>query len=188
MPKEKRIEFIFLGVILAFGALLLENAFNIAFSIQAESVFKQLTIPLFAYFFIEEFLKLIVLNKKNSGISTGRIVFSNSFFLGLGFALTEIFHRYLLNANLPSNDLAPLVGFTLIHLATSVVIGYCLYKKFPLWIAIIPPLLLHTAYNFIIIYELGSSTLALYLFALIIFIFFIYWQLKNASSGNLPNN
>jgi len=184
--KERKFEFLALGFIVALGALLLENAFNVLFSINTELDLSQLTFPLISYFIIEEFLKLIVLNKKNSATQDGKTAFSNALFLGLGFALTEIFHRYF-NANLPSNDLAPLLGFPLIHITTSISIGYCLYKKIPLWLTIIPPILMHLLYNFIIIYELDSFLLLIYLFILCLFIFFTYLTLKNQSKFDLPN-
>ena len=98
MQNKNRVEFIILGVIVAFGALLAENLFNVLFSTQADNTLNYLTLPLLAYILIEESLKLLVLKKKQTKETTGQLAFSNSFFLGVGFAITELFHRYLLNS------------------------------------------------------------------------------------------
>ena len=181
MQNKNRVEFIILGVIVAFGALLAENLFNVLFSTQADNTLNYLTLPLLAYILIEESLKLLVLKKKQTKETTGQLAFSNSFFLGVGFAITELFHRYLLNSSLPANDFAPLFGISIIHLATSVIIGYLLYKKIPWWLVILPPVFLHTLYNYFIIYEFDYFLIATYLLLLIILLFYVYLELKNES-------
>lgn len=181
MKNKNRVEFVILGIIVAFGALLAENLFNVLFSIQVNDTLNYLTIPLIAYIIIEESLKLLVLRKKQTIETTGQLVFSNSFFLGVGFALTELFHRYLLNSSLPANDFAPLFGISIIHLATSVLIGYLLYKKIPWWLVILPPVFLHTLYNCLIIYEFDYFLIAAYLLLLTIFILYAFFELGNES-------
>jgi hypothetical protein len=186
--KNRKMEFIILGIIIAFWALLLENIFNLLFSIQKENVLNELTIPLLSYVLIEEFLKLIVLKKKNTITASSKFIFENSFFLGLGFALTEIFHHYLLNTAATSNDLAPLLGIPTIHIATSVLIGYCLYKKTSFWLTLLLPIILHAFYNFLIIYNFDYFLVAIYLLVLVFAVFSVYFQLKNQPSANLPNS
>lgn len=184
MLNKNKIEFLIIGIIIAFGALLAENIFNVLFSIRIDDTLNRLTFPLIIYAVIEESLKLAVLDKKKSATNA----FSNSFFLGAGFALTEIFHRYLINSSLPSNDFAPLFGILIIHIATSVLIAYLLRKKTPVLLAILPPLLVHVFYNCLIIYEFDYFLILIFLFLLIISILYAYLGLKNQYAGNLPNN
>ncbi|MDO8529757.1 MAG: PrsW family glutamic-type intramembrane protease [bacterium] len=147
----KKVESFFLGIIAALGALFLEAAILNFFE---PASFANNEIFSFGYVFfaaiaIEEFLKIAVilkaLPKKNNAVF-------NALFFGLGFSFLEIALVYWNNQNGITYDFWGIFGIFLVHISTSLVIGYSLIgdakKSFLIYLQVfITILITHSSYN-----------------------------------------
>lgn len=135
------IESLFLGILAAAGALILEvvasifaysptlpEKSHIINSIGPISAFSRSGILFFAVFaIIEESMKYLMIAKKIEKFSAGKKVMSNSFFLGAGFGLFELFLIYYQRiGSLPGlkENYLPLAEIFLLHVLTAGIIGY----------------------------------------------------------------
>jgi hypothetical protein len=170
----KFIKFFIYGILAAMGAmaveLVLSSLFSILFGIDVETdYFSAITFFLFLAVLTEEGLKLILLQKLYSSPDRTRHGIIPALVFGSGFGFFEIFSKSLSFPLLSSS----LLGILLIHIATAGTIGYLLNKKDLSFFsstlpAIFLPFLLHLSYNLLIIYDLGSALIGLYLAAIFI--------------------
>jgi len=139
----------FEGIIAAASALVLELS---------PAIFGVDLIENSFYFFlftasIEEIVKGTFIYSHYLKLETKEKILSGAFFIGLGFALTEIILKQL-----PYNKsmLLPITGVFLVHLLTATLLGIFLRKKdqnlLPLlFLLIIFNVILHLAYNFFVL-------------------------------------
>lgn len=122
------IKFIFWGSIAALGALIAEVILSALFPTETLVLVKQITVLLFLLVVVEELFKLSFIFRAVSESS----FLKQSFFISVGFALTEIFLAYFKNVGSFSADLfLLLIGIGLLHLATGVLSGFSafIYKQ-----------------------------------------------------------
>lgn len=135
----KQIESLFLGIIAALGALVLELVVLLAISITTGSEiylsFDVLdTVPrtllifygfLLASVIIEESLKYLMITKKVEKFSIDRQIVLNALLVGIGFALVEIVLIYeRISASTDAFFYRNILEVVLIHILTAGVMGY----------------------------------------------------------------
>lgn len=183
-----------LGILAAIGALFLEvlllNFSEPLSFIGKEKVAKEF-ISLDFFFFsailIEELLKYFLISKFLS--KEKNFVFS-SFFLGLGFSLFElilIYWNYKIGIEF---EISGIIGVILIHIATSVIIAYSIWKNIGKKLlafleGFIPAIIIHSLYNIASVVETGYQNKII--FALLIFIAFLtsFLLIKSTVSKDL---
>lgn len=146
----------FFGILAAISALVLEQAAFIFIGdrMETEIAFK-ISWILVVSAMIEEALKYLLLYKNSAELNGKKEIIVSSFFLGLGFAMTEIL-LYLSGQNIVWQSAAwPLLGVLFVHLITSGYAGYLLAKKQNVYViairALIFNILLHLLYNFAVL-------------------------------------
>lgn len=148
------IESFFLGLIAAFGSLVVEFFLYSLGETLPVSTWQLAIILFIGRAFIEEFLKCIIIYKKIGHLYSRGSILLNSAFVGLGFAATEFFLLYSKSGIKLINDLKPLAGVALVHVATALIAGYIIStnrhgKVRIIWKIIAINLLIHLAYNFL---------------------------------------
>ncbi|MDQ1284400.1 MAG: hypothetical protein QG620_748 [Patescibacteria group bacterium] len=151
-------KYFFWGVIAAAGALVAESLFfAIANSATAYLPQYETLLACAVPATFEEFLKSLFIKKtREENAATDKTYFTKIALIGLGFALIEL----LLNAfnkPLPELFFYYALGGIFIHLATALLTGFILLntfhiRKFPTFISAIPAIILHLAYNLLIVY------------------------------------
>jgi RsiW-degrading membrane proteinase PrsW (M82 family) len=139
----------FEGILAAFGALILELSPTIFGSTFSET-------SLFFILFtasIEEAVKYTFIYNHYLKLASKEKILSGAFFIGLGFAITEIILKRL---SYEKNTIIPIAGIFLVHLLTAVLLGLFFRKKNqkPLFLSFIIVLLnifLHFFYNLLIL-------------------------------------
>lgn len=131
----KQIESFFWGIIAALGALGIEFAVLLGYSFFTEpygnfSIQAYFSIPfvIISIAFIEELLKYLIISKRIELLSLERSFVVNSFLLGIGFALTELFFIQKYNST-GTWTIQSLAEITLLHGATGAFIGYRIAVK-----------------------------------------------------------
>ncbi|MEI7621387.1 MAG: PrsW family glutamic-type intramembrane protease [Candidatus Moraniibacteriota bacterium] len=130
-----KLEAFLLGILGACGALVLQFVFFLLFSVLLDPLgklsfadFFSLPLFIFATALIEELFKYLLLAKKISHLSSPATILPSAILLGVGFFSFEFI---LISSNQPSINLQANFGIALLHLATSVLIGFLLaFKKF----------------------------------------------------------
>lgn len=147
---------VFLGILAAIAALVLEQAASIALPgiIDTEIILKISWMVIFAIL-IEEILKYFLIYKNSLKLASRYEIIISAFFLGGGFSLVEIF-LYTLSKNPGLETIFwPLLGVALIHLATSGFSGYLISKRQNIYLvtsrALIINIFFHFLYNFAIL-------------------------------------
>lgn len=152
----KKLQSFFLGILAAISALFLEILFlNLSdpFSPVDKNGITENFFSLDFFFFsaiaIEELLKFFLI----SGLLSKRkdIVF-NSFLLGLGFSSVELAFVYWNHKTGIEFEVSSIIGMLLIHISTSVIIAYSVWKnarnKIPAFLGgFIPAFIIHSLYN-----------------------------------------
>lgn len=189
----------FFGVIAAFIASVLEVLFLLAPDFDFNSLFREVSWILVFFVLIEELLKIAFLWKifsETNKNTSKMILFYQSIFLGLGFALAETLLKIF--SALYENSLQPFsyptfFGAILIHLITSGLIGYLMIKIFLsnqnlaeknslknkvfLYVKFLGVLLIsftwHFLYNCLIIYTISFFIISVFLLASLVFIVFL---------------
>ncbi len=174
-----KIKSFFLGILAAFGALVLEIMFSVIFP-QSATELNGITFFLILIVLIEELAKGIFIYKNSLELQTGREIFENALLVGIGFSFIEtIFNFMSPGAGSREIVLFGLAGALLVHLATSGIMGYYLAKnpaeKFSGFLKIIiPTFVIHLAYNSLLIYSWSyriiSICSAMLIFALLLMI------------------
>ena len=113
----------FEGIIAALGALVLELTLPF-FNLPANGTS---LIFIFLAAAIEEILKYAFIYNNYLKLPIKEKIVKNSFFIGLGFAATEIFLKQL---PLEKTNWLPILGVFLIHLFTASLAGFFLLKKY----------------------------------------------------------
>jgi len=139
----------FEGIIAAFGALILElspTIFGLTFS--ETSLF----FILFAAG-IEETIKYAFIYNRYLKLDLKEKILSGAFFIGLGFALTEIILKQL---SYGKDTALPIAGIFLVHLLTTLMLGLFFWKKkqhlFSFgFLIIILNVFLHFSYNLLVL-------------------------------------
>lgn len=144
------IQAFFEGIITALGALVLELSVLAIFNLNsAESSL----ITLFICVILEEIMKYaIIYNHYLKSKYREKIIYS-AIFIGLGFSAMELFLKQL---DYQKTITLPILGIFLIHMITSSIVGFFLWKKctqttITATILIILNTLIHFFYNFIIL-------------------------------------
>jgi len=149
---------IFLGIIAALGALVLE----IIFSIFISGPLPQNIVPSFfmviASVVIEEAMKLIFIYKKFFQEKLMENIVLNSIFFGFGFSAVEVFF-YLSKSSLSDINVSavlPMAGIMLVQTLTSAIAGFILSQKRSGSYAILVSILflniiIHFSYNWLVI-------------------------------------
>jgi len=117
--------FLFLGIITASGALVLEIFFLESGSFFSSPIVHDLSLMFFIAPLTEEALKISVLAKKLLLEKMPKNIALRALLFGAGFFLIEL----ALNLWQNNNALWPLFGILLVHTATSVLAGLFLSKK-----------------------------------------------------------
>lgn len=169
-----------LGILAAIGALFLEilllNFSEPLSFISKEKVAKELISLDFFFFsaiFIEELLKYFLISKF---LSKGKCFVFSSFLLGLGFSLFElilIYWNYKIGIEF---EISGIIGVILIHIATSVIIAYSIWKNIEkkllaFWGGFIPAIIIHSLYNIASVFETEYQNKII--FTLLIFLAFL---------------
>jgi hypothetical protein len=149
----KLIESIFLGILAAFGALIVEF---LTYSLGGNLPFEEWKLALFILVeraFIEELFKCLIIYKKIGSLSSRGIILLNSAFVGLGFAATEFLLLFSKEGVGFANNMQPLVGIASIHIVTALIAGYIISNNRLatikiIWKIIAINLLIHFVYNF----------------------------------------
>lgn len=149
-----KLKFVFFGVIAAFGALAAELALGLALPVQNLDA---LGAPLILFAVIEEFSKSALIYKSLSPDDALRDFLAKAFFVGLGFALTEICLANLGISPRSPIQILPFAGILLVHIAGGLIFAVSFFRLrtnpgLAFSCAIIPPIILHLAYNSLIIY------------------------------------
>lgn len=149
------IESFFLGLIAAFGSLVVEFfLYSLGETLPVSTW--QLAIFLFiGRAFIEEFLKCAIIYKKIGSFYSRGAILLNSAFVGLGFAATEFFLIYS-KSGINSSKLKPLAGVASVHILTALIAGYLIStnrskKAKIIWKIVAINLLIHLAYNLLVL-------------------------------------
>ena len=180
--------YIFLGMLAAFGSLILETAASIFISPEnGGAVVLSITWFLVACAAIEEILKFAVIFNTISQKDLKKLIFLKSFFIGLGFSVFEIVLN-LYKINFQRIDLLmafSLSGIFLIHILTAGYIGYVIAilkdsKKILSAVVVIFTFLLHLAYNLTVIYNAPPLAVLPFLGALIIILILRFSRLRLA--------
>lgn len=144
------------GIIAALGALILELVFYLIFPEQEtrQDYYSKITIFLFLVVAVEEALKILMVYKNSQELKKENDIFVSSFFVGAGFALTELFLK-----DLESKELFSIgnLNIVLVHILTAGLAGYFLSKErtpkrnylLKIWLLVF---LIHLAYNLLVIY------------------------------------
>jgi hypothetical protein len=159
----KQIESLFLGIIAALGALVVElfifaifGTMSLDKNIISQNV-SSLNYLLVTAVFLEEIFKYLIIIKRVEFFSMGRILILNSFLVGLGFAGVESSLIYFRSAG----GLIPYQSFVeiiLIHIFTAGIIGYFIAARNPQKIAtsikaILIAVFIHLSYNIMVLYR-----------------------------------
>lgn len=185
--------FILWGIIAAAGALFAELAINSLSpekNFVSDNFFDSLTLPLILFAAVEEMFKFLVIYKSIGKIDSWRETFQKSLFIGLGFSLAEICLIYLMNAQNQGSRFVALLGILIVHISTSLLLGYFSLKlmtgrKSILLIAFLCATILHLIYNTLVIYNIGPWTFLVYLFVLLLLPLLAFYRLSQKE--NLQN-
>jgi hypothetical protein len=159
----KQIESLFLGIIAALGALVIELFVFAVFgtasldkNIIAENV-SSLNYLLVVTVFIEEIFKYLIIIKRIEYFSIGRALILNSLLVGLGFSGVETALIYLGSAGgtIPYQSLIEIIS---IHIFTAGIIGYFIATRNPkkistFAIAVVLAAFFHLSYNILALYR-----------------------------------
>lgn len=110
------------GIVATLGALILELSLPVF-------GFKSIEGSLYFFLFtagIEEILKFAFIYNHYQKIATKEKILANAFFIGLGFALTDVL---LKSASYEKNMLWPISGVFLVHILTAISLGLFFLKK-----------------------------------------------------------
>lgn len=146
----KIIKPIFLGIIAAFGALVVEIIlFYIIFSLNT-------TLMVLSAVVIEEIIKFLVIFRGLFKSQDSENIFQSSLLLGLGFALTELLLKNPIEISAMPGLYWQVAGLFLIHILTAGLMGYFLAKTKGPGVVKLSAIILfaacfHFAYNFVII-------------------------------------
>ncbi|GBE16490.1 hypothetical protein BMS3Abin15_00307 [bacterium BMS3Abin15] len=172
----RQIESLFLGIIAALGAVVLELIVLVIISIFAdyetaltsESLFSLNAMPktLSAFHYllltsavIEESLKYVMIVKRVEVFSLDRKIILNSFLVGLGFALVEVVLIYgKISSGSAEFFYQNIAEIILIHVSTAGIIGYFIATRNPKKIrTFIKPVAIvvffHLLYNLLVVYR-----------------------------------
>jgi len=140
----------FEGIITALGALVLELAVLAVFNLPpAENTLFTLLI----FVAIEESLKYAIIYNHSLKANSREKIFANAVFIGLGFALTELFLKQL---DYQKISFLPIFGLLFIHLFTAGTVGFFLKQKYDqhklfIFLLLVLNVILHFGYNFLIL-------------------------------------
>lgn len=195
-----KLKFFILGIIAAFGALFLELIFFSFLDLEWENwktSLSSLSGPIIFSVFLEECVKFSVILKifsqDPSKTYFRKAIIQNSFFLGLGFASTEItfiFFQFFPSGNFQILDL---IGVFFIHTTTTGILSLTQdpnfltgIKKYLVFFS--AAFLIHLIYNALVIYQPGKSlvfTFLFFTFLLLLGLFFL--SQKKQEEENLQN-
>jgi len=158
----------FLGIFGALGALFLEIIIltvSSPLSSNSEVIAKEFeSIGLFFFLAIlaEEFSKYILIYKFHGRENSKSNVVLNSLFFGIGFSMLEAFLIYWNYQNENIFDLMGFSGIIIVHISTTMLIGYSMRKNknnfIPsLFFGFIPALLIHLIYNLLKMIEVNHQ-------------------------------
>ncbi len=183
-----KVKSFFLGILAAFGALILEIIISVFFP-QTASAPGGLMIFLILTVLIEELAKGFFIYRNSLELKNSQEIFSAALLVGIGFSFTEtIFH--FMNPISGNQEIVVLglLGAFIIHLTTSGTMGYYLgrnpEKEFSSFLKIILlTLVIHFTYNGLIIYNWNYRIIFIYsallVYTLPLFIFLLKKR-KNA--------
>ena len=148
---------LFLGILTAFFALVIELSFPIFFTGSAQTYFfAQISLIMIISVFVEESLKYAVICKSFSALEKKKEIFFSSLLLGAGFAGTEILLDIWGGLNILQSSSLYLLGIFGVHIITAGFSGYLLSKKQNIYFisarAVIFNILIHLSYNIAILY------------------------------------
>lgn len=153
---KKIIKSFLLGILAALGALFLELVFYLIFPSQEtqQDYYNKITLFLFLIVAIEELLKVLMIYKNSTELSGENDIFISSFFIGTGFALTELFLKESVRQSLFSLGNLNII---LVHILTAGLAGYFISKQpaprksflVKIWLLAFSG---HLLYNLLIIY------------------------------------
>jgi hypothetical protein len=171
MQIQIKIKLFFFGVIAAFGALLIEMIASIIFPKEIAFLFQQITFLLIIFVIIEELFKFALIWKASFAFQNAKDFFVGSYLIGLGFSLTEIILAGVSAASGKSFAWLPLLGIFIVHTATCVFWGLAIFKKkrgtkIAIALTLFVTVILHLAYNSIVIYS--TSFIVIIAFLLIL--------------------
>lgn len=171
----RAIESLFLGILAAVGALVLE-VFAASFfyspafqrnghlinGLELVPVLSRTNMLIFVVFaVIEESMKYLMVAKKIEKFSVGKKVLTNSLFLGVGFGIFELFLIYyqrIGNFQLLRADYLPLAEVFMLHVFTAGMIGYYVIVRNPekistCLLAVLTAGFFHFGYNLLASYQ-----------------------------------
>ena len=172
---------LFLGIIAALLALILEIIFSFTPGFSFKILFQQASWILVAVVLIEELFKLAFIWKNfslNANVSSKLQIFFQSLFIGLGFAITEAtlkFFTLLPEEASNPNFYLPILCTIVIHIGISGLMGYFLVgaKKLNFW-TFFQILLVsfgwHFLFNFFVIYSVSPWLISIFLVLLGFFV------------------
>lgn len=138
------------GVFAALGALLLEiilDFLNFQFNFSDWALYS-----LIIYAVIEELAKYFAIRRKINLADQLKSVLYGCFWLGLGFGLLELGILSLNKNAIYAGNIASIIAVLLVHLATVLLTGLFLaklnHKGRYAFLAILPALMLHLAFNY----------------------------------------
>jgi len=162
----------FIGIPIALGALVLEFIL-IIFNPSLLGSIDLMTLAVF----IEEFLKIIVIQKIATKKNFPSTIFFQAFFIGVGFSLTEITLNIFSYSSVEKTFFWSYIGLFLIHTFTTTFFGYFLViqKKSSFLITALifsMAFLIHFFFNFAILHNLNLSLVYFILFSALAYLFF----------------
>lgn len=144
-----------LGILAAVSALALELILSLAFSEKtiSQEYYLKFTWLLLGVVLIEEIMKTLFIAKSFSFVKSDKIIL-NSFFVGIGFTVSELTLKQSFQDELSSSGF---LSTSIVHMITCLIIGLNLFKqkkpsKWPLIEATIINIIIHLSYNLGVIY------------------------------------
>jgi hypothetical protein len=168
---------IFLGILTAAFALIWEIFFFFSPEMDYATLFTQLSWTLFFFALLEETLKFFVIQKNFSETTEKKSslnFFGQALLIGFGFALTEIFLANFFSSPESPLPFLSLLSLALLHITSAGLMGYLslIFPEKNAWLypkIILPAVLLHFAYNALVIYSVAFWPLAIFLTAFLLF-------------------
>jgi|GEM_PF-5308719 len=170
---RKHLENLFLGIIAAFGALIVTVFIAVLFQIFSHKndfqAIIQYPVLIILAVLVEESFKYVVIRKRIAKQKT----LSAPIVFGFGFALTEIAFLSSSIRILENYPFHGLLGALAIHILTAIVLTYTAKKEsqkryFPFLFGALLAISIHMAYNFAVIYEFSRQVSFLTITTLII--------------------
>jgi hypothetical protein len=164
----KLVRLFLMGILGAVGALILETIALIFFApaLQNAEILSSFSSSLNYFFFFaiitEEFFKYLLICKSVPRISEGKNMAFGSLIFGLGFSVPEVIFIYWSFQNGGSFSLEGILGIIIIHISTSIIMGYAISKNFNnilmgFVFGFFPAFLIHSAYNILLISEVSRQ-------------------------------